>query len=419
MRYRTDTVSLYVHAGLGADGNDGTSAAAPLASTLAALDRIPSAPWGQRFKIGYLPGHVETIDRLILPPILGAGPVDDVGVDGDDPAVDYPRPQIRLISLPRVLETVNGTISIADPTSTLVMITDPAKAWTPGEHVGRTIINPGQPAEIGIVGANTATELLVTMVRESLSGGVVQIMERQAHLNVPRGIQIQATTAALAFIGLTITSAGAPALDVLNPGFVQVLACDIVGGIQTRDACGRLEVQASHLTGGFLALNAGRIAIRQSLMSGMRTAFHGVAGQYDVYGCMVDDCEPLGHAGTGTPQGGFRVDNCWLRRPRAHGIVGYGGNRCRVTYTRVDDAQGDAIYLDGPGATRIDTVTGEGSTGHGCVIVNGATANVQGQTTVRGNARVDAGDAGEVLVDGAAQRWTAGHVAGAFGSRLA
>ena len=401
-----DQINLWVHAGTGSDAAAGTEAE-PLASTEEALGRIPSLLWGRSAVVRYLSGHDETIARpLFFPPVVGGGQVDDVAFDGVDPAYDYVRNQITLLGAVDTVEDVNGTITLADATSQLTVITDLAKAWTPGEHVGRSVINPGNIAEHGKIWANTATQIFLTSV--GMSDGGVRIVERAASLRVgdgaafvSSGLLMSASTASVSIIGINLIGAGAgPAIDITGPGKVALLLSEIRGGFQCRDGAGSISLDACYLNGGSLGINAGTVAIRQSLLAGMVANFHAVTGQYDIFGCRAQGCGPLGHGGTSTPHGGFRIDQCWIADGTSHGISYGGGNRARVTNTRIDSCAGDAINAAGTGKLDVINVAGSGSTGYGAWVDDGANVTAAALTVAGALGQVRLGGAG-----GATHTW--------------
>lgn len=404
-----DAINYWIHSGTGSNtarGEEGT----PLASTEEALGRLPTFLWGRRAVLRYLPGHVETVPRkLLVPPIVGAGSVDDFidfATETEvDPALDYIRSQLRLQAEPGTIDDLTAVITPADVTSGLLRITDATKAWTVNEHRGRVLINPGAPAEHGLIWGNTATELLVASL--GYSGNSLRIVGTQAELTlgnaaesgVPSGLLFTAGGISTALVGLTIRAAAgaAPALDIAGPGSVAVLACQIRGGFQVRNASATVTVDASWLRDGAYAPNAGTLAVRQCLLSGMTANFHAVTGQYDLLGCRVEACGPMGHGGTSTPHGGFRIDQCWIVNGTSDGVFYGGGVRARVFSTRIDDCAGDAIKAEGNGMLALSAVAGTGSNGRGCRIDLGANV-VPSAVTV-------SGDQGEVIMGGNPFNW--------------
>lgn len=404
----TYTRTWYVDSNHGSDHASGGTADHPLKSTHEALARAARSDWDTNIRVCYMAGHAETLAELPTPPMIKSGPIDDVSVDGEDPSWDYLRPQIRFQAAPTAVEDVNGMIQIDDPTSTMVMVHDPTKSWTPGQHTGKSIIHPGAPAEVGVIWDNTATELLVSMVGANLTAGTHRIIDRSASLTFSKSLQISASVLpAVGFIGLNLSSDGpGPAVDIVgSSNLVQFLMCDISGGFQARDGARRVQVDACRLRNGPLSIDCHNLAIRQSYLSGLTSHYHAVSGQYDLYGCRVRDCGSMGHGGSGTPNGGFRIDNCWISEGRDSGIVSYGGTRSRVTNTRIESCHGDAIWVDGRGTLTLDTITGGGSTGYGCRIGPGADVRVAGSVTVRGNGSVEDPDPGEVMLGNAWWHW--------------
>jgi hypothetical protein len=396
-----EVIDLWVHSPTGSDTAAG-DALAPLASTEEALGRVPSMLWGRRAVVHYLAGHSETLVRpLFMPPILGGGHIDDVAIDAPDPSWDYLRPQVLLQAEPVTVEDITGVITLADATSTLVKVTDASKAWTPNEHVGRALINPGAVAEHGMIWANTATELFVSSV--GYSGGALRIVERDATLTIGdpasfvlAGLMFSASLASIGLVGLNLyAEVGAgPAVDIASPGAVSMLLCEVRGGFQCRST-GQVTADACYFNGGSYAPNGGTLAVRQSFLSGMLANFHAVTGQYDLFGSRIDGCGAMGHGGTSNPLGGFRIDNCWIANGTGHGVLNLGGTRSRVTNTRIDACAGDAIRTEGPGYLSVQTVVGTGSAGYGCWVDVGAHVVPSGPPTV-------AGASGEVRLGGAA-----------------
>lgn len=404
-----DMVSLFVSSVSGADTNAGTSDA-PLATLEEALGRVPSLLWGRRARVRLLPGHTETIARpLFVPPIVGAGHLDDVALDGEDSAWDYLRPQVLIDCAPVAVEDVNGVIS-AEATTGLVTVTDASKNWAPNVHVGRTIYNPANPAESAIIWANTATELFTTAA--FFSDGGLRIATRGATLNVgdaglfvTAGVMMTGNTAAMGIVGVNIRAnpAAGPALDHGSPGALSLLLCEISGGFQCRGRANTVTVDSCYLTGGSFAPNAGSIAVRQSLLNGMTAAFHSVNGQYDLFSCRVQGCGPMGHGGSSTPHGGFRIDNTWIASGTGHGVKYGGGARSRIQATRIDSCAGDAVNADGVGNLDMSSVVGTGSTGSGAKI-KGSTVIGAGNT-VRGNLVTGANN-GEVVLNATGYTWS-------------
>lgn len=381
--------------------------AAPLASTEEALGRLPTFLWGRRAIVRYLPGHVETIARkLLFPPIVGAGAIDDVGLDGDEPAYDYLRSQLRLQAVLATIDDVDAVITLADATTGLLTVTDASKAWTVNEHRGRTLINPGFPAEHGTIWGNTATQLFVACVGYSgtdlrIIGGRAELtLGNPGELGVPSGLLYSAGGVSTALVGLTIrAAAGAgPALDIAGPNSVAAVACEIRGGFQIRNAAATATLDACYLQQGAYAPNAGTLAVRQCLISGMTANFHAVTGQYDMFGCRIEGCGPMGHGGTETPAGGFRIDNCWIVNGTSDGVKYAGGNRARVTSTRIDDCAGYAIRAEGNGLLSLFNVVGTGSNARGAYIDLGSNVIPSGVTV--------SGDQGEVLLGGNPFNWS-------------
>jgi hypothetical protein len=402
-----DVIHVYVSSTSGSDSNAGTSVA-PVATTEKALSLIPALLWGRRAIVHYEAGHTETIVRqLYFPPILGGGQVDDVGLDGEEPSWDYLRQQVTLQAAPGTIENVTGTITVLDATTGLIKVTDATKSWTPSEHVGRSIINPGAVAEVGVIWDNTATELYVCS--RSFSDGNLRIVSRQATLTlgdgaafVRTGLSMSANLASVGLVGLNLLTPGAPAIDIMSHGKVAMLMCEISGGFQARGGVGEIAIDACYIHGGSFAPNAGSIAVRTSYLSGLTASFHAVNGQYDLYSCRVRTCGSMGHGGTTTPHGGFRIDNCWISGGTSYGVLNYGGARSRIVSSRIDDCASHAVHFEGSGTMLASTVVGTGSVGYGVNLDNGAIVVPGGTNTL-------AGTLGEVRLGGsggATHAWT-------------
>lgn len=384
-------IELWVHSGTGANTNAGTEAA-PLASTEEALGRIPTLLWGRRARIWYLAGHLETLVRpLYMPPILGGGQIGDITLAGVDPSWDYLASQISMVAAPVTVDDLTGVQTLADATTGLVKITDATKNWTPNEHVGRGLINPGAPAECGMIWSNTATELFVASV--GFSGAALRIVRRDARLVmgdpaafVPVGMLMHGMHPSLSMVGLTLEAAvgAGPALDVVSNGELALLLCEIKNGFQARVAAGSITMDACYLNGGAFAPNAGEIAIRSSLMSGLSANFHAVNGQYDLYANRIQNCGAMGHGGTSTPHGGFRIESCWIANGTQEGIKYFGGIRGNILNTRIDNCASHGIRAEGTGTLLVSNVTGSGNVGYGANIDNGAIVNPAAGTSVSG-----------------------------------
>lgn len=408
-----DQIDLWVHSGTGADTNSGNQGS-PLASTEEALGRLPSLGWGRRAVVNYLAGHAETIARpLFFPPMVGAGHLDDVALDAAEPSWDFVRAQVQLQAAPTTLETVTGTITIADATSQLVVITDTSKAWGLNEHRGRLVLNLGNIAEYGVISSNTATQLFVTVISGGMSDGNVVIAVRDATLTlgsaspsdfIQTGMTMAAAHVTVGFVGMNFAlpiGAAGPAIDLISHAGVSFLLCEISGGVQMRPGSGIVSFDGCYIHGGAFAPNGQPMALRGSFLDTVTMNYHGSggAGQFDVFGCRIDKCGPLGHGGTSLPEGGFNIDQTWISNGTSHGVAYTGGNRARVRKTRIDTCAGDAVHVDGCGNIRLETVTGSGSTGWGCQIDNGAHV-LPVTTTV-------SGASGEVRLGGSTTTWGA------------
>lgn len=403
-------IEYWIHSGTGSDTNAGTEGS-PLATTEEALGRIPSMMWGRRAVLWYLPGHLETIVRpLFMPPVLGGGPVDDLTLDGVDMSWDYIAAQIMMKAAPVTVDNLTGVQTLADATSGLVKITDATKNWTPNEHVGRGLINPGAPAECGMIWSNTATELFVASV--GFSGSALRIVRRDARLVMgdsasfmPSGLLPHGIFASLGIVGMTLEApvGAGPALDITSSLQMAMLLCEIKNGFQCRSRAGQITMDACYLNGGAYAPNAGELAVRQSLMSGLTANFHASNGQYDLFGNRIQNCGAMGHGGTSTPHGGFRIESCWIANGTQEGIKYFGGVRSNIINTRIDSCASHAIRAEGSGTLLVQNVTGSGNVGYGAYIDNGMNVNPSSSPTVAGTlGQVRLGGSG-----GATHNWSA------------
>lgn len=408
-------IDIWIHSGTGNNVAAGTQGA-PVASTEEALGRVPSLLWGRRAVLHYLPGHDEVIPRtMFMPPIIGAGHLDDVDFTAAEPSWDFVRAQVQLEAEPTIVETLNGTVAVDDSNSRLLVITDASKAWTADQHRGRIVLAPGTLAGYGVIWSNTATQLRVTMTEGAIASGTFAIATRSARLElgdpeafIQSGILMTAVAAPICLVGLEIATApgvAGPALDIVSQAGASLFLCGIEGGLTLRPGRGNVYVDGCYLSGGTFAPNGQPMALRGSFLDGVATGYHGSggAGQFDLFGVRAIGCGSLGHGGTSLPEGGFNIDQCWISDSTSHGVIYQGGNRARVRRTRIDTCAGDAIRADGCGNLAVQGVTGSGSTGRGCQLASG----VHVAPSTSGGVPVSvSGAQGEVLVDGVAFTWS-------------
>lgn len=373
-----DVIELFVHSGTGDDDlMDGTEAR-PYATLEKALSMVPLNLWGRCVTIWLKDGHAETIARpLYLPPILGGGPTEDI-VLGDDPSWQFTRTQVAVACAPVTLDTLTGVCSVANTRTTQIKVTDASKAWTVNEHVGRILLVgagesvDNQPAGYGMIRSNTATELFVCLLNGAIGNGPMRVCRRGATFTLgdganefgqQSGLSMSGTVAPVSFTGITFkkpVGGTGPVVDLTNLAGTSFFLCEMDGGIQLRPGSGFVAIDGCYLHDGPFAPNGQPLALRGSFLADMAANYHGSggAGQYDLIGNYILRCGSMGHGGTSTPEGGWKIENCHIVSSTSYGIIYRGGNRGVINNCHIESCALAGVRAEGPGHLLINGLGG-------------------------------------------------------------
>lgn len=389
--------TLYVRPG----GNDSARGdqAAPLATILAALDRIPTVIDDARWRIDVTGLSDVGGARWFFPPKLSGIPA-DVQLSGGLFTQDLSVAPVTIIAVPSVFATLTVTGQVADPVTTLVTIST-SNSFTANQLRGK-FVRGSVRGEFGVVASNTAgpnSSVYVTMYGPGLTAPV-EVLDPSCTLTLGdvnetfNYSNLLDTPCAVALTGLKIQKANAPLGAALSTKHAQIFFqfCDVEGVYAETGEPIRFD--GCYLHDGLLSLNGASHSVYQSYMRRVDTQFHGDGnhGAHGYFWTVAEECGPLGHWNNFQSAGGFDVGETEVINPKVggsgagaatQGVYYRGGAHARVRNAKISGAT-QAMFCEGPGYLYCSTVQGSGNTDVGCELQDGAQVKKAGTTTVTG-----------------------------------
>jgi hypothetical protein len=352
-------------------GNDGArgDVAAPLATLLGALDRIPSVIDDARWRIDITGiSDVAGGARWFMPPKLSTLPTDTL-IDGSGAYLQQlALAPITIFATPSVFATLVVTGTASDGTNGLCTLTT-SNNFTLNALRGK-VVRGSQLGEAGVIVSNTAgPNSLVYVTAPAGFTAPVQVLDQTATLALGdlaetyNYIALLDTPCDVAFSGIKF-------LKTNNVFGISLLSrrcrlnlelCDIQGwSIESSPSA---TIYASYIHDGFFAGEDVKLTVQQSYFRALGMRMHEAGGQF--FGQSVfENCDPLGHYIDFTRGGGFSIDSCDIVSPKTDGsgaacpgVTYRGGNHGRVRQTKINGAS-QGIYTEGPGYILVQQVVG-------------------------------------------------------------